>query len=226
MKRIAITTILLLPLLLAGCSNNLMVRPGERDWAPADPLVREPSGATPGAIYQAGFGLSLYPDQRARQVGDVVTINLAERTNASKQSNTATEHDSSISMPGGSLLGGALKLGGRDLLSSNLSGNQKFDGKGSSSQSNSLSGSITVTVFDVLPNGNLRVRGEKWLTLNQGEEFIRVAGTIRPNDIGADNSVPSWKLADARIAYSGKGSLADANSMGWLARFFQAVSPL
>lgn len=224
MKRLA-TIAILLPL-LAACSNNLMVRPGERDWAPADPLTSQPSGATPGAIYQAGFGLSLYPDQRARQVGDVVTVNLVERTNASKQSTTSTERDSSISMPGGTLLGGPLTLGGRDLLSSDVSGGQKFDGKGASTQSNSLSGSITVTVFQVLPNGNLRVRGEKWLTLNQGEEFIRVAGTIRPNDIGADNSVPSWKLADARIAYSGRGSLADANSMGWLARFFQAVSPL
>ncbi len=76
---------------------------------------------------------------------------------------------------------------------------------------------------EVLANGNLRVQGEKWVTLNQGEEFIRLAGTIRPVDVGPDNSVPSWKVADARITYSGKGMLNDANAMGWLARLFQSV---
>jgi len=90
--------------------------------------------------------------------------------------------------------------------------------------SNSLSGNITVTVHDIMPNGTLVVRGEKWLTLNQGEEYIRVSGMVRPQDIGQDNSVPSTKLADARIEYAGTGSVSDTNVTGWMTRFF--ISPL
>lgn len=211
---------LLIASLLAGCMSNQAVKPDDSAWAPAVAPKPAPQAAASGSIFQAGSGLVLYADQRARQVGDTVTVNLVERTDASKQSSTSSARDSSISLPTGTLLGSALDF------NTNLSGKQGFDGKGESSQSNRLSGSITVTVHEVLPNGNLRVRGEKWMTLNQGEEFIRVAGMIRPRDIGPDNSVPSFRLADARISYSGKGTLADANQIGWLARFFQIISPL
>jgi len=212
--------LLSLALLLAGCMSNQHVKQDDAAWAPADPVTPSPAAATSGAIFQAGTALVLYADQRARQVGDTVTVNLVERTDASKQSSTSSARDGSVSIPTGTLLGSALDF------NTSLSSKQGFDGKGESSQSNRLTGSITVTVHEVLPNGNLRVRGEKWLTLNQGEEFIRVAGMIRPRDIGPDNSVASFKLADARITYSGKGSLADANQIGWLGRLFQIISPL
>jgi flagellar L-ring protein precursor FlgH len=103
-----------------------------------------------------------------------------------------------------------------------LSGSRSFEGEADASQSNSLSGAITVTIADVLPNGNLVVRGEKWLTLNQGEEFIQVSGIVRPQDVTTANTVLSTQIADARITYSGKGTLADSNRMGWLARFFNS----
>lgn len=220
---------LMLTTLLAGCAgHNAMVRPGEQGWQPARPEAMRPADATPGAIFQAGRGMSLFVDHRAMQVGDIVTINLVERTDASKQSTTSTGKENSFSMPGTSmLLGGPVTLKGRNLLDNKISSEQEFKGQGASSQSNRLSGSITVTVSEVQANGNLRVQGEKWVTLNQGEEFIRLAGTIRPVDIAPDNSVPSWKVADARITYSGKGTLNDANAMGWLGRLFQSVlSPL
>jgi flagellar L-ring protein precursor FlgH len=102
-------------------------------------------------------------------------------------------------------------------------GDRTFDGEGSSSQSNSLQGDITVTVVDRLPNGNLVISGEKWLTINQGEEYIRLTGVIRPYDIEPDNAVFSNRIADAQIAYSSKGVLAAANRMGWLSRFFQSA---
>ena len=102
------------------------------------------------------------------------------------------------------------------------SGDRSFDGSGNSSQSNQLTGSITVTVAQRLSNGNLLVRGEKWLTINQGQELVRISGIVRPQDIGQDNSVPSTRVADARIAYTGRGSLADANTQGWLSRFFSS----
>jgi len=211
---------LLLLSLLTGCMANHAVKPDDSAWAPVEPLTPPTQASASGAIFQTGSGLVLYADQRARQVGDTVTVNLVERTDATKQSSTSSGKDTSLSLPAGALLGSPLDF------NTNLSGKQDFEGKGASSQSNRLSGSITVTVHEVLPNGNLRVRGEKWMTLNQGEEFIRVSGMIRPRDIGPDNSVPSFRLADARITYSGKGSLADANQIGWLGRLFQIISPL
>ena len=95
-----------------------------------------------------------------------------------------------------------------------------FSGDGASSLSNSLSGSITVFVAEVMPNGNLVIRGEKKLTLNQGDEYIRVTGIVRPMDVTPDNTIASTKVANAEIFYSGDGSINDANRMGWLARFF------
>ena len=96
----------------------------------------------------------------------------------------------------------------------------EFSGGGDSDQSNSLSGTITAVVAKVLPNGLLLVQGEKWFQLNRGEEYVRVSGLIRPEDVSGDNTVSSLRLADARIAYSGTGELAQANTAGWLTRFF------
>ncbi|WP_372865505.1 flagellar basal body L-ring protein FlgH [Spongiibacter sp.] len=211
----------LLIALLAACAQA-----PERDpqaWESQLPAQQQREGYNPGSIYQAGYGMSLFLDRRARQVGDVITVMLSEKTDASKSSNTATGKDSNISVPGVTLLGRGVTYKGTPILNTSVGSEQDFSGQGSSSQSNSLTGSITVTVSEVLRNGSLRVRGEKWLTINQGDEFIRIQGIVRPEDIAADNSVPSFKVADARITYSGKGALADANSMGWLGRLFQSV---
>ncbi len=206
--------------LLAGCGSTPEVA-DSGDWQSSAPP--EPLPGYQGSIFQAGRGISLFVDNRARQVGDAITITLQEQTDASKQSSTATSKDQEIDIPGPTIFGRGVTKGGVPILTTDLEADQEFSGEGSSSQSNRLSGSITVTVSEVLANGNLRVRGEKWLTINQGEEFIRLTGIVRPQDIDADNSVPSFKLADARITYAGKGALADANRMGWLGRFFQSV---
>ncbi|REH36745.1 flagellar L-ring protein precursor FlgH [Paraperlucidibaca baekdonensis] len=214
-------------LLSTACSQHFMAAPGDAAWAPAAPQIAQPSAATPGAIFQAGHNLNLFLDHRARQVGDTLTIALVERTEASKQASTGTDRSTSLDVTPPTVFGAPVTINGQPVFGTSLSSESAFAGNGKSSQSNRLSGNITVTVYEVLANGNLRVRGEKWLTLNQGEEFIRVSGTIRPVDLAPDNSVPSFKLADARITYSGKGVLDDANSMGWLARLFQSVlSPL
>jgi len=110
-------------------------------------------------------------------------------------------------------------------LANSVDTTQKFDGSGDSTQSNSLTGNVTVTVVEVLANGNLVVRGEKTLRINQGDEYLRVSGVVRPADVSSDNSVISTQLADARIAYSGSGFVADSNSMGWLARFVNSWWP-
>jgi flagellar L-ring protein FlgH len=212
-------------LALNACSTmHIGAQPG--DYPPTPAPVYAPPPITSGTIYQPARGLSLFDDVKARRIGDTVTIRLAERTQASKSASTDAKKDSSIDTGFPTLLGGSPTLNGDDILNNEWSTTQEFGGEGSSSQSNRLDGNITVTVADVYPNGNMLIRGEKWLTLNQGEEFVQISGIIRPVDIGPDNSVPSFKVADARITYAGKGALADANSPGFLARFFMKLWPL
>lgn len=210
---------------LNACSTmHVGARPG--DYPPTPAPNYAPPPVTSGTIYQPARGLSLFDDVKARRIGDTVTIRLAERTQASKSASTDAKKDSSIDTGFPTLLGGSPTVNGNEILNNEWSTTQEFGGKGNSSQSNRLDGNITVTVADVYPNGNMLVRGEKWLTLNQGEEFVQVSGIIRPVDIGPDNSVPSFKVADARITYAGKGALADSNNPGFLARFFMKLWPL
>lgn len=215
--------LLSLSLGLSACDPMLLAKRGDKEWAAAPPVATDASAGYPGSIYQRNQNLTLFLDNRARQVGDVITVTLLESTNASKQSTTDTAKADSIAIPGVSLFGRDVTAGGVSLMNNQLASKNSFSGKGSSTQSNSLTGYVSVTVAAVQSNGNLVVRGEKWLTMNQGEEFIRVSGIVRPGDIASDNSVPSWRLSDARITYSGKGALADANAQGWLGRFFNSV---
>lgn len=172
-----------------------------------------------GAVYNPAGGFGLFMDLRARAVGDILTIMLVERTNASKESSTSTAKGTSIDT-------GAPVIAGRPVTADGLpftnqiDSESSFDGQADSSQSNRLDGNIAVTVVERLPNGNLLVRGEKRIVINQGEEFVRLQGIVRPVDIGPQNTVDSTKVADAQISYAGKGTLADANRPGWLARFF------
>lgn len=212
-------------LMLAACSSvHLGPTPGQ--YPPAEPVNYASQPAENGTIYQPARGLALFNDVKARQVGDTVTIRLAERTQASKSASTDAKKDSSIDTGAPTILGGVVTSNGDPILNNKWSTGQEFGGSGSSSQSNRLDGNITVTVAEVYPNGNLLVRGEKWLTLNQGKEFLQISGIVRPVDIGPDNSVPSYKVADARITYSGTGTLADANQPGILTRFFMKLWPL
>ncbi len=176
-----------------------------------------------GTIYNAGTDIRLFEDRKANRVGDILTVVLAEQTNATKNSQTTTGKATEATLANPSVFGRSLTRNGVPLFEGSLSGNSSFDGKGSSSQSNSLAGDITVTVVDRLPNGNLVISGEKWVTLNQGQEFIRLSGIIRPDDIEPDNSLLSTRIANAQITYSSKGVLAAANKMGLIARFFNSV---
>ena len=175
-----------------------------------------------GAIFKTGTDVALFETAVARRVGDTVTINLQENTAAQKSSSTTTSKSSKIDIPPPTLFGGPVTLNGRDILSNELETNRDFDGSGDSQLSNKLQGFITVTVAQRLANGNLVVRGQKWIGINQGREFIRIQGVIRPVDILPDNSIPSYKVADASISYGGQGALADANRPGLLSRFFNS----
>lgn len=204
---------------LAACQSTPQ-DPGE--WATAYPVVPPEAAQPNGSVYQPGRDASLFSNATARNVGDLVTIRLEERTSATKSATTSTSKSTESRIPGPTIGGRPVTVNGVPILETQVGSEHVFDGQGDSAQSNQLSGSITVTVVGRVGNGNLLVRGQKWLALNQGKEFVRVEGVVRPIDVEPDNSIPSWKVADAKIAYGGRGAIADANSMGWLARFFQS----
>ncbi len=208
-------------LLMTGCASLQQPKPDDPDYAPVIPSQLAPPSAVTGSIYQTYQHVSFFEDRTARRVGDVLTVKLIEKTTASKDAETAIDKSSSVSVQTPVLPKYIDKLNDLNLEVSTGSENA-FDGASETDQSNSLNGNITVTVIDVLPNGIMRVKGEKWMTLNRGDEYIRISGLIRPDDVAPDNTVESTKLADARIAYSGTGDFANSNQMGWLTRFFNS----
>lgn len=196
---------------------------GELDPAYRSPTaVYAPPPAAAGAIFNPAGNYDLFMDLRARAVGDILTILLVERTDASKESSTSTSRGASTDTGFPVIAGGPITHDGQQILNNEMSSDTTFDGQADSSQSNRLDGSITVTVAERLANGNLLVRGEKLITINQGEEFIRLQGIVRPVDIGPENAVLSTKVADAMITYSGRGTLAATNRPGWLTKFFSS----
>jgi flagellar L-ring protein precursor FlgH len=197
-------------------------RPGDPEYAPVTTATPEPPPASPGGIYQIGHGLSLFDDRRAYQVGDIVTVVLSEKTTASKAANSEIKKEDDIGIGAGVVLGQSPPNIGDYTMETSVKADREFKGEADADQKNSLQGSIAVTISQIMPNGLLQVRGEKWITLNTGDEFIRISGLLRPEDINSSNQVPSTKLADARITYSGTGALADANRQGWASRFFNS----
>jgi flagellar L-ring protein precursor FlgH len=223
MKR-ALVLALVLPLLTA-CGHGAMIRGDVQPLAPMAVMqvpVQATAAPSAGAIYREGPGLRLYTDRKAREVGDLVTIALSERTQASTRANTAITKESTNTMSG-TVFGAPVTVGGQDILDNSLANSRDFAGDGNSTQSNQITGTLTAQVVQKLPNGNLVIQGSKELTLNQGNELIQVQGIIRTADIGPDNTIPSTRVADARIVYGGRGPLARSNAMGWLDRFFNGA---
>jgi flagellar L-ring protein precursor FlgH len=183
-----------------------------------------------GAIYKPGFDMRLFEDNKARRVGDILTVVLNEATNATKAATTDVTKATTSTITNPTILGASPDF---DLpkflpltptqglnLGSSLSSDHSLAGDGSAEQSNLLTGDITVSVVEVLPNGNLIIRGEKRVTINNGVEYVQLSGIIRPVDVLTNNTVLSTQVADATINYIGEGAIADSNKGGWLARFF------
>jgi flagellar L-ring protein precursor FlgH len=179
--------------------------------------------AATGSIYQSGASRTLFEDRRARYVGDTMTITIAETTSASTKSNTKVSRSSSISASAGPIIG----LPGKSFEGMALNGasTNSLDGKGDAAANNVFTGTITVTVIEVLGNGNLVVSGEKQVAIAQGTEYIRLSGVVNPYFINSANTIASSQLADARIEYKESGTISEAQVMGWLARFFLSVLP-
>lgn len=203
--------------LLASCTVLPRQVEPEREPEPLKIAPQAPHQARGGGVFNVEAPWNLTADSRAFRSGDLLTIVLQETTQASKSADTKYGKSNKVAMTPSVLLG---KTYARSELGVDAS--RDFNGTSTSTQQNTLQGAITVVVDEVLPNGLLRVRGEKNLQLNQGEEFIKLAGYVRAADIDSENRVSSQRIANARIAYSGRGSLADVNEPGWLARFFNS----
>ncbi len=215
-----LAVVTLLVVMVAGCAGRQddFIPPSPNDEAYAPPeLDYQVTRVSKGSLYTGTTSITLFQDRRAYRVGDILTVLLDEKTESDKSASTQYGKDSSANIT-------APTLGNKTFedVSASVDATRDFDGAAASKQGNSLSGSITVTVYNVLPNGVLRVRGEKWLKLNQGDEYIRLTGNVRVDDIQADNTLSSQRIADARITYAGRGSFADTNTAGWLTQFFNS----
>jgi len=215
-------------ILLGGC-NSAPKRDPEYAAVPPVSLPSVPQGN--GSIYQAGFERSWFENVRARRVGDILLINLVEDTEASHTNEGSVDKSNDTSIVSPTLFGRGISFNlpftnGPYNLSQSLQSDTSFGGDGENTQNNEFSGSISVTVTEVLANGYLRVRGEKRIGMTGGNEYIRVSGIVRPEDIDERNTVESTRVADATLVYVGDGQVTDASKMGWLARFFiSAVFP-
>lgn len=210
-------------MLMSGCAT-LVPPTSVQQPMTVRPQPYAEAPAANGSIYHPGQArLVLFEDRRARHVGDILTVTIEEKTNASKKSGSKAERTGSASLSVPTVLG----LPGKSFQGATLSdtSSNKFAGAGESASNNLLTGNITVTVIEVLANGNLLVSGEKQIAINQGTEYVRFSGVVNPDTIVAGNMVSSTKVADAKIEYKGGGYIDEAQTMGWLARFFLSVLP-
>ncbi|MFA7670205.1 MAG: flagellar basal body L-ring protein FlgH [Burkholderiaceae bacterium] len=205
---------------------------------PPEPIVTGPLTAEPpsafvmptaepnGSIYQpTAYGsYPLFEDRRPRNIGDIVTIVIQERTNAQKSVATSTERTSGATLGWGavpSILPGSVSPN-QDF---NVAGGNTMDGEGSTRANNLFTGTLTTTVVGVLPNGNLQIAGDKQIAINRGSEHLRFSGVVDPRSITGNNTVASTQVADARIEFRSKGVMDEVQTMGWLQRFFLNIAP-
>lgn len=219
MKRIA-----LVPVLLASLAACQTVPPTNvHQPMTVRPAYRAEQALQNGSIYQAAYSRPLFEDRKARFVGDTMTVKITENTSASVKSNAKSERSGSINAS----VDGLSRLPGKSFLGMNVaaSNDNNFEGKGEGANNNVFTGTMTATVIDVLPNGNLLVSGEKQLAIGHQTEYVRVSGVVNPSFVDSANTVDSSKIADARIEYKSAGYMSEAQMMGWMARFFLSVLP-
>ncbi|MET3117534.1 flagellar L-ring protein precursor FlgH [Undibacterium sp. GrIS 1.8] len=193
------------------------------------PMTMAPQSAKPqrelnGAIYQSASYRPLFEDQKARLLGDILTISISEKTSAGKTGASSANKSGSTSFNVPSFLGLSSALTSNAGLSSTSS--SKFAEAGAQTASNNFTGTIAVTVIDVLPNGNLLVSGEKQIAFDQGAEYVRFSGVVTPASISAANVVPSGQVADARFEYRSTARIDRAEVNSLLTRFFLSIIPL
>lgn len=218
----------LLGVILTGCASTdeVVQHPAQMNdpyYAPILPEEPDDEVVDSGSLFRGAFSDNIYADTKAKRVGDIISVQLRENTQASKNAKTEFGRDQNYNLnPVVGLGGNNVNIGG-DAIQLGVNSTNDFKGDSKSDQSNSLSGTISVSVLKVYANGNLLVRGEKWIALNTGQEYLRLTGIIRQQDISADNSIASTKIANARIEYSGTGSFQGGQQPGWMSRFFAST---
>lgn len=180
--------------------------------------VRAPSGS----LFSPTKAIGLYQPSSHYLVGDMILVRLEEKTSATKSLNYQTDKSGSFTLEPVTLSLGPVNVGNNDLNADYEQG-KEFDSSAETKQKNFLKGDITVYVWEVMGNGNLIVAGEKWITLNKGEEYIRFSGEIRVEDIALDNTISSVKVGNARIEFSGKGDMQENQSPSLLSKLFGII---
>jgi flagellar L-ring protein precursor FlgH len=210
---------------LSACSNTVELSkalPNDPDFAPILPETEEAAIIPTGSLFKENSVNNIYSDSKAHRIGDIISVILSESTQAKKNAKTELSKENSAALDPIIGLGGVpITMNGKS-VQFGINQNTEFTGDSKADQGNSLSGDISVPVLRGLPNGNLMIRGEKWITLNNGDEYIRLTGVIRAKDINSNNTILSTKIANARIQYAGTGSFADTNEQGWLTKFFNS----
>jgi len=213
--------IIIFGLILGGCGTYIEDRKSI-DYAPIyETETVSESEAGFGSIYKPKQGSLFAMEGRASRVGDILTVAFTESFQATKSQNAATSRSSESSVTFPPVV--EKLIPGEEFASS---GENTFSGSDSTAQSNSLTGSVSVHVIRVFGNGNLEIMGQKKLTLNNGDEYIRVSGIVRPRDISADNVVQSDRIANADINYIGAGDIARSGKKGWYTRLMETIAPI
>src|SRR5690554_1671717 len=194
--------------------------------APPPAMAQAPAPQANGAIYQpTAYGnYPLFEDRRPRNVGDIVTVVIQERTNAAKNVATSSNRSGGTSL-GLDVVPAFFPPGLGPQQGFDINGGNDAEGTGSSRADNTFNVTLTTTVIGVLPNGNLQIAGDKQIAINRGSEHIRFSGVVDPRSISGSNTVSSTQVADARIEFRSKGRMDEVQTMGWLQRFFLNISP-
>jgi flagellar L-ring protein precursor FlgH len=208
---------------VAGCETMIEPRVAVADTTPTLPVPAPPPPAN-GAIYQATSYRPLFEDHRARLVGDTLTVHIVEKISAVQKSTSSIDKSGTLEGSVTALPG--VRPSALNRAAASGSSNNTFEGKGATESSNDFSGTITVVVTGVLPNGHLVVTGEKQIGVNSSVDVLRFSGQVDPRSIQAGNAVPSTAVANVRVEQRGRGAAAQANTVGWLSRFFLSVMPI
>ena len=226
MKKLALTLFLLA--FAGGCADRQPPRV-EIPEVLEDSRIPEPSYSTPGSLWTSE-STSMFSDQKARNVGDIVTIIISESASASKQATTSTDRETSMNAGIPNLFGleNSDLIAGSNLDLENMVGanfSNAFEGSGTTTRRGNLTASLTAQVIERYPNGNLKVRGGKEVMVNSEVQIIYLTGIVRTIDITAANTIPSSKVLNAKITYTGQGAIADKQQPGWLTRTLDNVWP-
>jgi flagellar L-ring protein precursor FlgH len=222
-RRIAASAGLLAALLLGGCSH-IWPRVEVADTTPPLPAAMPAPGLPNGSIFQAASYRPLFEDHRARLVGDTLTVQIVEKVSATQTSTSTIDKSGSVSGSVSAIPG--VKPAAFARASAAGTSANSFAGKGATENSNDFSGTITVVVRQVLPNGHLLIAGEKQLGVNENVDVLRFSGQVDPRAIQPGNSVQSAQIANVRLEQRGRGQQSEAQAIGWLGRVFLSVLPI